>query len=122
MFLRGNKSKEAEQIQTCYGHHLTSDHYHPWTHKENALAGSTRTQPSKVNTSSSSTHPDDFFADLAELDPDPMNIVFPKGFVGDKMDHERKNGSSDSSKKAMNPFDMFDWEERDAFGEERRGL
>ncbi|KAK8944962.1 putative WRKY transcription factor 35 [Platanthera zijinensis] len=171
----------------------TSEHNHPWPTQRNALAGSTRTQPSKVNTSSSSTsknsprnrhknfmtnvteepkecsssstlfavkeedaygemerawvdsgdhvfdhafdesfnmssmmsessQPDDFFADLAELDPDPMNIVFPKGFVGDKMDQERKNGSSNSSKNAMNPFDMFDWEERDAFGEERRGL
>lgn len=170
----------------------TSEHNHPWPTQRNALAGSTRTQPSKLNASSStsknsprnshknfvpsmkeepkecssssapfsvkeedayeemerawvdsgdhvfdhafdecfnmnnmmseSSHPDDFFADLAELDPDPMNIIFPKGFVGDKMDQERKNDGGGSSKKAMNPFDILDWEERGEYGEERRGL
>ncbi|KAJ0970875.1 hypothetical protein J5N97_018834 [Dioscorea zingiberensis] len=159
----------------------TSEHNHPWPTQRNALAGSTRSQPSKnmnssaqkINqmkpatsmkeepkdtTSSSSTtpvvkeeggeladkameasddqeldqmfhesykpmmpesnHPDDFFADLAELEPDPMNLIFSKGgLLGDKLDEERE-----SNKAIMDPFNIFDWGLMNSFGETKRGL
>lgn len=165
----------------------TSEHNHPWPTQRNALAGSTRSQPSKTNnassTSKSSLHnnqkpfknikeepkecsssntpllvkeeaheemekalvdrqdhhdfdsvfdesfnehmmsnlnqPDNFFADLAELDPDPMNLIFPKGLMGDKLDEERDNNNNS---KAMDPFNMFYWGEGNIFGEAKRGL
>ncbi|RRT39248.1 hypothetical protein B296_00041710 [Ensete ventricosum] len=126
----------------------TSDHNHPWPTQRNALAGSTRSQPSKTATrndpkeeaSSRSSgrrvkeeigemektieqaednlgldqmiHPsyksdqsDDLFADLAELEGDPMSLVFfsKGGFVESKADGEKGEGASDA-------FDMFDWE------------
>ncbi|PKA53231.1 putative WRKY transcription factor 14 [Apostasia shenzhenica] len=145
----------------------TSEHNHPWPTQRNALAGSTRSQPSKPaisNTSSSSSsssckitphcsqkkpissikeeedegskencasssstkqavkeelafQPDDFFADLAELETDPMNLIFPAKFMGDKLINvERENTS-----KGMDPFNnLFDWggEMINSFGEE----
>lgn len=63
--------------------------------------------------------PDNFFADLAELDPDPMNLIFPKGFMGDRVDEERHNKTNS---KAVDPFNMFDWGEGNIFGEAKRGL
>ncbi|KAG0474749.1 hypothetical protein HPP92_014435 [Vanilla planifolia] len=121
----------------------TSEHNHAWPTQRNALAGSTRSQPSKGGTSSASkssprnqkqainskeepkecsgssiptvkeevlvdfeqvfdesfheqmmselNQQDDFFADLTELEPDPMNLVFPKGLMEDnKLEEERK--------------------------------
>ncbi|KAI0509953.1 hypothetical protein KFK09_010553 [Dendrobium nobile] len=163
----------------------TSEHNHPWPTQRNALAGSTRSHPSKSNnnasTSKNSPHnlnqlstnikeehkecssstinlvkeeeayemekalvdpqdhdfdqvfdestfmmsdsnqPDDFFADLAELESsDPMNLIFPKGFMGDhdhaKLDEERERN------KALDPFNMFDWEGGSSIEETKRGL
>lgn len=141
----------------------TSEHNHPWPTQRNALAGSTRAQPHK-NSSSSSTskfstsnwkeepkdinpntnsssrlptvkeevvsemdnvtvdnvfynepasmagsgQPDDFFADLAELEPDPMSLIFSgSGFVGEKPEIEQEKESS----KGLDPFidNMFNW-------------
>ncbi|XP_022724139.1 probable WRKY transcription factor 14 isoform X2 [Durio zibethinus] len=153
----------------------TSEHNHPWPTQRNALAGSTRSQPSKNNASASkisspcsqpqntvnpkeelkessndalspavaasstasapvkeeiediekqldtddsefgegnpqtyrpalpdsSQQSEDFFADLDELEADPLNLLFPQGFSTDQ--DERKE------KKAMDPFSMFDW-------------
>ncbi|XP_043688419.1 probable WRKY transcription factor 14 isoform X2 [Telopea speciosissima] len=45
---------------------------------------------------------DSFFADLAELEPDPLNLLLSQGFNGEKMDEERDN-------KALDPFSLFDW-------------
>nr|XP_010920047.1 probable WRKY transcription factor 14 [Elaeis guineensis] len=154
----------------------TSEHNHPWPTQRNALAGSTRSQPSKSSSSSSknsphnqkphstglkeeskettsssapaikeemselekaidpvednefdqvfqqsynpiipdSDQPDDFFADLAELEPDPMSLIFSKGFMETKPDEERGERASD-------PFSMFDWP-GNSFGEARKGL
>ncbi|XP_020574671.1 probable WRKY transcription factor 14 [Phalaenopsis equestris] len=166
----------------------TSEHNHPWPTQRNALAGSTRSQPSKTNNSSSTSknsphhnnhkqyttikeepkecsssnaplqvkeeahdemektlidhqdhhdfnsvfdesfnehmmsnlnQPDNFFADLEELDPDPMNLIFPKGFMGYKLDEERNNNNNN---KAVDPFNMLDWGEGNMFGESKRGL
>ncbi|CAD5176046.1 unnamed protein product [Musa acuminata subsp. malaccensis] len=127
----------------------TSDHNHPWPTQRNALAGSTRSQPSKngprnnlkeepnKETTSSSGHmvkeeeigemektieqagdtlgfdpmihpsyksdqPDDLFAGLAELEGDPMSLIFSRGFMESKPDEEKGVGASDA-------FDMFDW-------------
>ncbi|MQL83979.1 hypothetical protein Taro_016477 [Colocasia esculenta] len=159
----------------------TSEHNHPWPTQRNALAGSTRSQPPKSNSSAAQssprgqrprtqgtsneeiakgpasmahpppikeeaadqvekpvdstaeeqeldqvfdqdykamildpTQPDDFFADLGELESDPLNLVFSKEFLGDKScDEEREN-------KALDPFNMFDWA-GSSFGESRKG-
>ncbi|CAL9204176.1 unnamed protein product [Musa hybrid cultivar] len=46
--------------------------------------------------------PDDFFADLAELETDPMSLIFSKGYMDAKPDEERGHKASDT-------MDMFDW-------------
>ena len=174
----------------------TSEHNHPWPTQRNALAGSTRSQPSKTNVTSknsqgaqlaqkptspkeeqressndnnvssvvagssttsasvkeeiedidkqlemdndgefsndqgfayrpamivgSNQSDQDFFADLGEIETDPLDLLFNQGFTGD---HEQKES------KAMDPFSLFDWPSGDnninttnSFGEARRGL
>lgn len=162
----------------------TSEHNHPWPTQRNALAGSTRSQPSKnnnngaaansknkptspkeeqkdqssneANVSPSTTtstacvkeeidhdHQDiekmddadlistgtdhhgfpyrpampagtsncaqssdqDFFADLGEIEADPLDLLFTQAFSGDDdHDHQEKD-----SKGLMDPFSLFDW-------------
>lgn len=193
----------------------TSEHNHPWPTQRNALAGSTRSQPSKNNASSKSSpttagshqlqktsttspkeeqrdninennnnnaspivtagsnsttsasikeeiedmekqlemvddgefstdhhhqgfpyrpsmppdsnHSDqDFFADLGEIEADPLNLLFSQAFGAD---HEQKGS------KGLDPFNLFDWSadnnnknnnnnnsSNSAFGEAKRGL
>ncbi|KAJ4799941.1 WRKY DNA-binding protein 35 [Rhynchospora pubera] len=165
----------------------TSEHNHPWPTQRNALAGSTRSQLAKNNSSSSinknlqnnqkqhrpqqqneqnhqetpkeepckeitnnsspninpsivkeeemsdmdksldppqddefghellmdrykpmipdSGQPDDFFADLQELEADPMSLIFSKEYMEAKPDQEEKGGS----KCSVDPFNMLDW-------------
>lgn len=169
----------------------TSEHNHPWPTQRNALAGSTRTQPTKSNASNSkcstsshqlhktttspkeeqkdlindnnynnaspivtttagststtsasvkeeidqdiekqvvdtedgefsteglfpyrpsmapesiptnhSHHDQDFFADLGEIEADPLNLLFSQGFAAD---HGQKGS------KGLDPFNLFDW-------------
>ncbi|KAK6932042.1 WRKY domain [Dillenia turbinata] len=165
----------------------TSEHNHPWPTQRNALAGSTRSQPSK-NTSNSKNSPnsqsqkqscglkeeqhkentssntvasagggvkeemegmekqleieegelsegfhqsykptmpdqlnqhhqtEDFFADLGELEGDPLDLLFTQGFTPD---HEGEN-------KVIDPFSIFGWTSNDnnnnatSFGEDNR--
>lgn len=49
-----------------------------------------------------SNQSDDFFADLGELGPDPLNLMFAQCFAAEKSDEEREN-------KALDPFSLFDW-------------
>ncbi|KAL4278504.1 hypothetical protein GQ457_03G043100 [Hibiscus cannabinus] len=144
----------------------TSDHNHPWPTQRNALAGSTRSQPSKPNnapkinpkdeelkeSSNDASSPtnaaaapatstasasakedsddtekqlemedadgipqnytpasiplppdsqqaDDFFAELDEIETDPLTLMFAQGF----------SGSGKDQKKTMDPFGLFDW-------------
>ncbi|KAK6154816.1 hypothetical protein DH2020_009064 [Rehmannia glutinosa] len=145
----------------------TSEHNHPWPTQRNALAGSTRSQPSKTtsssknppnseaqnptnqkqeqiktgNTVTSSTHvkeeemdqdfdnqlenmddvefddqgfpnsykptladsinqsEDSFFADLGEIEADPLDLLLTRGFCGDD---GREN-------KDLDPFSFYDW-------------
>ncbi|XP_044495778.1 probable WRKY transcription factor 14 [Mangifera indica] len=167
----------------------TSEHNHPWPTQRNALAGSTRAQPSKntaaKTSASSSSQPqtntkeevkensnddtmspviaasssasvkeemeemekplemdqdcefnegfsqiykpalmdqsnqchEDFFADLGEIEADPLKILFSHGFSGDV---QKEN-------KGLDPFNLFDWSEDNnnnstSFGESKRGL
>lgn len=154
----------------------TSEHNHPWPTQRNALAGSTRSQPSKSNAASKNfqgaqsgkkpTSPkeeqkessiddhvspivggssttstsvkeeldevekqvlemddgefstaegfsyrptmpvsnlqsdQDFFAELEEIEADPLDLLFSQGFAGD---HAQKDS------KGMDPFNLFDW-------------
>ncbi|KAG2689549.1 hypothetical protein I3760_09G144300 [Carya illinoinensis] len=154
----------------------TSEHNHPWPTQRNALAGSTRSQPSKSNAASKNfqgaqsgkkpTSPkeeqkessiddhvspivggssttstsvkeeldevekqvlemddgefstaegfsyrptmpvsnlqsdEDFFAELEEIEADPLDLLFSQGFAGD---HAQKDS------KGMDPFNLFDW-------------
>lgn len=155
----------------------TSEHNHPWPTQRNALAGSTRSQPSKNNTSmknsetsltqNDTTKPkeehqennnsdgndspivnnvkeenmedieklqidmdevegefsdglsykpsmiennqshEDFFADLGEIEADPLNLLFNQGFGGNSSTndvHQR-----DHQSKGLDPFNPFDW-------------
>nr|WGV38242.1 WRKY [Loropetalum chinense var. rubrum] len=161
----------------------TSEHNHPWPTQRNALAGSTRAQPSKSNATASKTSsstnsqlqkstnslneepnennmspsinvkeeigdiekelemddgdqfsegfpqsykpamPDvsnqneDFFADLAEIEADPLNLLFNQGII---------TGDEERESKALDPFSIFDWSGNNSntsFGEEvKRGL
>ncbi|KAL2473894.1 putative WRKY transcription factor 35 [Forsythia ovata] len=141
----------------------TSEHNHPWPTQRNALAGSTRSQPSKNNNSASKTSPnsqsqkatnpteeetenhtenvipspmavkkedldnqlemddaelnekfssqsykpallgsnqcEDLFADLGEIEADPLDLLFMDSFSGDE---GREN-------KALDPFSFYDW-------------
>ncbi|XP_039017485.1 probable WRKY transcription factor 14 isoform X1 [Hibiscus syriacus] len=138
----------------------TSEHNHPWPTQRNALAGSTRSQPSKTNNASSapkdedlkessndalsptnvpaavsssakeesdgmekqlemhdgeftqripqnykpslmadSQQAEDLFAELDEIETDPLNLLFPQGFDQDEQ----------KEKKTMDPFGLFDW-------------
>ncbi|XP_042400615.1 probable WRKY transcription factor 14 [Zingiber officinale] len=54
--------------------------------------------------------PDDFFSDLAELESDPMNLIFSKGFGEDDKQKEEEEEVM-AAKAAADPlFDMFDWD------------
>ncbi|XWS17975.1 hypothetical protein CRYUN_Cryun32bG0002600 [Craigia yunnanensis] len=44
---------------------------------------------------------EDFFADLDEIEADPLNLLFPQGFSTDQDEQKEK--------KAMDPFSLFDW-------------
>uniref|UniRef100_I1PPB9 WRKY domain-containing protein n=1 Tax=Oryza glaberrima TaxID=4538 RepID=I1PPB9_ORYGL len=52
--------------------------------------------------------PDDFFADLAELESDPMSLIFSKEYM-----EAKPSGGDHAQEKAMakelDPFDMLDW-------------
>ncbi|XP_068656863.1 probable WRKY transcription factor 14 [Aristolochia californica] len=63
-----------------------------------------------------SHQPDDLFAGLGELDPDPLNLIFSQGFGGEKSDEDAEN------KEALDPFSLFDWPGNSFGGETRKGL
>ncbi|KAI4370921.1 hypothetical protein MLD38_019213 [Melastoma candidum] len=50
-------------------------------------------------------HPDDFFADLGELDADPYNLLFDQGFTG--------NYRSQRGNKSLDAFNLLDWADED---------
>ncbi|XP_045800375.1 probable WRKY transcription factor 35 [Trifolium pratense] len=152
----------------------TSEHNHPWPTQRNALAGSTRSQPSKTNmknseaslTQNDTSKPkeenqennnsdendspivnnvkeenmedieklqiemdevegefndglsykssmiennqshEDFFAELGEIEADPLNLLFNQGFSGNSSTndvHQRDQS------KGLDPFHLFDW-------------
>ncbi|KAJ6423018.1 hypothetical protein OIU84_024031 [Salix udensis] len=53
----------------------------------------------------------DFFAELGELDADPLELLFTHEF----------NGDEQKESKDMDPFSIFDWS-GDTFGEAKKGL
>ncbi|XP_072957531.1 probable WRKY transcription factor 14 [Typha angustifolia] len=62
-----------------------------------------------------SNQSDDFFADLAELEPDPMSLIFSKELMGAKPDERR------GDKASLDAFNVFDWASS-SFGEAKKGL
>lgn len=64
---------------------------------------------------------DDFFADLQELEADPMSLIFSKEYMEAKpADQEDKGGNKGSS---IDPFNMFDWGVGgSSYGEAKKGL
>ncbi|KAF8408726.1 hypothetical protein HHK36_004791 [Tetracentron sinense] len=42
------------------------------------------------------------FADLGEIEADPLNLLFSQGFTGEKSDGEKED-------KTLDPFSLFDW-------------
>ncbi|KAH7568491.1 hypothetical protein JRO89_XS06G0006500 [Xanthoceras sorbifolium] len=74
----------------------------------------------------SNNQSEDFFADLGEIEADPLNLLFTQGFSAGTGDHEQKE-----SKALEDPFNLFDWSAEDthhnnknnSFGEvAKRGL
>lgn len=63
---------------------------------------------------------DDFFADLGELEADPLDLLFNQGFPGD---HGHEKGD-----KALDPFSLLDWSDNNSsnnntsFNGVKRGL
>ncbi|KAI3411575.1 WRKY domain-containing protein [Psidium guajava] len=61
---------------------------------------------------------DDFFADLGELEADPLDMLFNQGFSGDD-GHEKGD-------KALDPFSLLDWSDDNnnntSFNNGKRGL
>lgn len=54
------------------------------------------------------SHHEDFFADLGEIEADPLNhLLFSHGFSGTGDHAQRKDDSSSS--KSLDPFNIFDW-------------
>ncbi|KAM0934090.1 putative transcription factor WRKY family [Dioscorea sansibarensis] len=146
----------------------TSEHNHPWPTQRNALAGSTRSQPSKnISSAMKNNRPDnsipeslicssapplikdeafnenykpmiqesadDFFADLAELESDPMRLIFSKDQLIDHDEKDQTNRSEamdddddddDDDNDDDDPFSMLDsWGGGNSIGEEaKRGL
>ncbi|KAH7659047.1 WRKY domain-containing protein [Dioscorea alata] len=127
----------------------TSEHNHPWPTQRNALAGSTRAQPSKNSLSLMKNNPDnstpeslisssapsfikdevfnenykpmiqesadDFFADLAELESDPMRLIFSKDQLNDHDEEDQinkeaiaDNDDDDDDDNDNDPFSMLD--------------
>lgn len=52
--------------------------------------------------SNQSHHNEDFFADLGEIEADPLNLLFSQCFTAD----EQQKGSKAA---ALDPFNLFDW-------------
>ncbi|KAJ4975174.1 hypothetical protein NE237_000280 [Protea cynaroides] len=83
-------TKEEEMIVSDKAVDMDDSEFNPGFHQ------SYRPAPPDSNQS------DNFFADLAELEPDPLNLLLSHGFNREKMDDEREN-------KALDPFSFFDW-------------
>lgn len=60
---------------------------------------------------------EDFFADLGEIEADPLDLMFTQGFTTTTGDEQKES-------KGLDPFSIFDWTEdtNTSFGEARRGL
>ncbi|KAJ1272578.1 hypothetical protein BS78_06G213300 [Paspalum vaginatum] len=52
--------------------------------------------------------PDDFFSDLAELESDPMSLIFSKEYMEAKPSGGDR-GQEKTISKDLDPFDMLDW-------------
>ncbi|XP_006652742.2 probable WRKY transcription factor 14 [Oryza brachyantha] len=53
--------------------------------------------------------PDDFFADLAELESDPMSLIFSKEYMEAKPPGGGDHAQEKAMAKDLDPFDMIDW-------------
>uniref|UniRef100_A0A0D9W8W9 WRKY domain-containing protein n=1 Tax=Leersia perrieri TaxID=77586 RepID=A0A0D9W8W9_9ORYZ len=56
-----------------------------------------------------SGQPDDFFADLAELESDPMSLIFSKEYMEAKPSGGGDHAQEKAMAKELDPFDMLDW-------------
>jgi hypothetical protein len=56
----------------------------------------------------------DFFAELGEIDADPLDLLFTQEF----------NGDEQKESKDLDPFSIFDWsgDTNTSFGEAKKGL
>lgn len=52
---------------------------------------------------------DDFFSDLAELESDPMSLIFSKEYMEAKPSGGGDHGQEKAITKDLDPFDMLDW-------------
>ncbi|CAL5015112.1 unnamed protein product [Urochloa decumbens] len=54
-------------------------------------------------------HSDDFFSDLAELESDPMSLIFSKEYMEAKPSGGGDRAQEKAIAKDLDPFDMLDW-------------
>ncbi|XP_018676198.2 probable WRKY transcription factor 14 [Musa acuminata AAA Group] len=54
-----------------------------------------------------SNHPDDFFADLAELETDPMSTIFSKVLIHAKQPEEEEPEEEEPENKGLGPLNMW---------------
>ncbi|RCV35203.1 hypothetical protein SEVIR_7G233300v4 [Setaria viridis] len=54
-------------------------------------------------------HSDDFFSDLAELESDPMSLIFSKEYMEAKPSGGGDRAQEKAITKDLDPFDMLDW-------------
>lgn len=63
--------------------------------------------PGSAEDSQQRQQTEDFFADLDEIEADPLNLLFSQGFTTTTTTHHGTNKLD--NKAAMDPFTLFDW-------------
>ncbi|KAL6206397.1 hypothetical protein ACLB2K_023645 [Fragaria x ananassa] len=88
---------QLEIDQPLHHHHQhDSDHHHQFSNHDQGFPY----RPSMPEQSNNQS--EDFFADLGEIEADPLNLLFSQCFTADE---QQKGGN----KGAMDAFNLFDW-------------
>lgn len=83
------------ELDHRHHHHHDSDHHQFSNHDQGFPY-----RPSMPDQSNNQS--EDFFADLGEIEADPLNLLFSQCFTADE---QQKGGN----KAALDPFNLFDW-------------
>ncbi|KAK0578485.1 hypothetical protein LWI29_011185 [Acer saccharum] len=95
-----NDHKQFEIDQDADLHH----HHHHHHHQFSTIEGFSQTYKPALPDDDDIIHSnqsEDFFADLGEIETDPLNLLFTQGFS--------TGGDGQKESKALDPFNLFDW-------------